>query len=71
MPAMRFNPMELTLPVGALAGDRVRLKEYDDLIISPATTQAFYVQYLLPIGFDIQVVEYDQGTAPQKNWVYR
>ena len=51
--------------------DRVRLKEYDDLIISPTTTHAFYVQFLLPIWFDIQVVEYDRGTAPQKNWVYR
>jgi len=51
--------------------DRVRIKEYDDLIISPTTTHAFYVQFLLPILFDIQVVEYDRGTEPQKNWVYR
>ena len=51
--------------------DRVRIKEYDDLIISPTTTHAFYVQYLLPIWFDIQVIEYDQGTAPQKSWIYR
>lgn len=51
--------------------DRVRIKEYDDLIISPTTTHAFYVQYLLPIWFDIQVIEYDQGTAPQKSWKYR
>jgi len=50
--------------------DRVRIKEYDDLIISPTTTHAFYVQYLLPIWFDIQVIEYDQGTAPQKSWKY-
>jgi hypothetical protein len=51
--------------------DRVRIKEYDDLIISPTTTHAFYVQYLLPIWFDIQVIEYDQGKAPRKSWVYR
>jgi len=51
--------------------DRVRIKEYDDLIISPTTTHAFYVQYLLPIWFDIQVIEYDQGAAPQKSWIYR
>ncbi len=51
--------------------DRVRIKEYDDLIIRPTTTHAFYVQYLLPIWFDIQVIEYDQGAAPQKSWVYR
>jgi hypothetical protein len=151
MPAMRFNHMELTLPVGALARDReaiiafysevfgfdaidvplfdtsglllrtdaetsqflllmeqeihlhspgydhlgflygtraevddklalckqwqrkdqrVRIKEYDDLVIKPTVTHAFYVQYLLPIWFDIQVVEYEQGTQPHKNWVY-
>jgi len=51
--------------------DRVRLKEYDDLIIKPTITHAFYVQFLLPIWFDIQVVEYAQGTQPQKNWVFR
>jgi hypothetical protein len=51
--------------------DRVRIKEYDDLIINPTTTHAFYVQYLLPIWFDIQVIEYDKGTAPRKGWIYR
>jgi len=51
--------------------DRVRIKEYDDLIINPTTTHAFYVQYLLPIWFDIQVIEYQPGTQPQKSWVYR
>jgi len=51
--------------------ERVRIKEYDDLIINPTTTHAFYVQYLLPIWFDIQVIEYQRGTQPQKSWVYR
>lgn len=50
---------------------RLQLKEYDDLVINPTVTHAFYVQYLLPIWFDIQVIEYAQGTAPQKSWVYR
>jgi hypothetical protein len=50
---------------------RLKLKEYDDLIIPPTTTHAFYVQYLLPIWFDIQVIEYKSGTAPQQGWVYR
>lgn len=50
--------------------DRLRLKEYDDLVIPPTTTHAFYVQFLLPIWFDIQVIEYDEGTAPGKRWVY-
>ena len=51
--------------------DRVRIKEYDDLVIPPTTTHAFYVQFLLPIWFDIQVIEYEDGAGPQKNWVYR
>ncbi len=51
--------------------ERVRLKLYDDLVINPTVTHAFYVQFLLPIWFDIQVIEYDRGTQPQKNWVYR
>lgn len=50
--------------------DRLRLKEYDDLVIPPTTTHAFYVQYLLPIWFDIQVIEYEHGTGPEKNWRY-
>ena len=50
--------------------DRVRLKEYDDLVIAPTTTHAFYVQFLLPIWFDIQVIEYEEGTGPKKAWSY-
>jgi predicted enzyme related to lactoylglutathione lyase len=37
--------------------DRVRIKEYDDLVISDLTTYAFYVKYLLPIYFDVQCME--------------
>ncbi len=51
--------------------DRVRIKEYEDLVIAPTTTHAFYLQYLLPIWFDIQVIEYEAGTEPKKSWVYR
>ncbi|HEY6132174.1 MAG TPA: hypothetical protein VIV27_09150 [Halioglobus sp.] len=51
--------------------DRLLLKEYDDLVINPTVTHAFYVQYLLPIWFDIQVIEYDKGTEPRRGWVYR
>lgn len=51
--------------------DRVRIKEYEDLVIPPTTTHAFYVQFLLPIWFDIQVVEYEPGTAPPRRWVYQ
>lgn len=51
--------------------ERVKIKEYEDLVITPTTTHAFYVHYLLPIWFDVQVIEYDEGTQPQKQWVYR
>jgi len=50
--------------------DRLRLKEYDDLVIAPTTTHAFYVQYLLPIWFDVQAIEYEQGAAPSTVWSY-
>jgi hypothetical protein len=37
--------------------DRVRIKEYDDLVVGDLTTYAFYVKYLLPIYFDVQCME--------------
>jgi hypothetical protein len=37
--------------------DRIRIKEYDDLVIGDLTTYAFYVKYLLPIYFDVQCME--------------
>ncbi|MDH5236444.1 MAG: hypothetical protein OEW85_02370 [Acidimicrobiia bacterium] len=37
--------------------DRVQLKEYDDLHTPNLTVHAFYVRYLLPIWFDVQVLE--------------
>lgn len=37
--------------------DRVRVKEYDDLVTGDLTTYAFYVKYLLPIYFDVQCME--------------
>ena len=51
--------------------ERLGIKEYDDLVISPTVTHAFYVHYLLPIWFDIQVIEYDAGSEPQKSWQFR
>ena len=39
--------------------DRVRIKEYDDLVTGDITTRAFYVKYLLPIYFDVQALERD------------
>ena len=49
---------------------RVEIKEYDDLVTGPVTTRAFYVRYLLPIWFDIQVQEFADGSAPERSWTY-
>ena len=37
--------------------DRVQIKEYKDLVSPNLTVHAFYVKYLLPIWFDVQVLE--------------
>jgi hypothetical protein len=37
--------------------DRVQIKEYKDLVYPNLTVHAFYVRYLLPIWFDVQVLE--------------
>ena len=37
--------------------DRVRIKEYKDLVYPNLVVHAFYVKYLLPIWFDVQVLE--------------
>jgi hypothetical protein len=36
---------------------RVQLKEYKDLVYPTVVVHAFYVKYLLPIWFDVQVLE--------------
>ena len=50
---------------------RVAIKDYEDLVYDDVTTRAFYVKYLLPIWFDIQVIEYANGSEPKTNWQYR
>ena len=37
--------------------ERVRIKEYKDLVYPNLVVHAFYVKYLLPIWFDVQVLE--------------
>ena len=49
---------------------RMKIKEYDDLVQGPVTVRAFYVKYLLPIYFDIQVIEWEADKAPAKSWRY-
>jgi hypothetical protein len=50
--------------------DRLEIKEYDDLVQGPVTVHAFYVRYLLPIHFDIQCMEWQDGQAPARKWTY-
>ena len=50
--------------------DRIQIKEYDDLVTGGVTTHAFYVRHLLPIWFDVQCQEFDEGTAPERSWQF-
>ena len=50
--------------------DRVRLKEYDDLDQGDLKVHAFYVKYLLPIWFDVQVLEWKESKGPARHWRY-
>jgi predicted enzyme related to lactoylglutathione lyase len=44
----------------AEADDRIKIKEYEDLVMQRVTVHAFYVKYLLPIFFDVQVIEVNE-----------
>lgn len=48
--------------------DRVRIKEYEDLVTGEVTTHAFYVRFLLPIWFDVQCIEGLAESGPR--WRY-
>jgi hypothetical protein len=50
--------------------DRLRIKEYEDLVGPTITVHAFYVRYLLPIWFDIQCMEWPVGMEPARRWQY-
>ena len=50
---------------------RVEIKDYEDLVIENTTVRAFYVRYLLPIWFDVQVIEYADGTEPERSWRFQ
>ena len=50
----------------------MQIKEYDDLVIEQTTTHAFYFRYLLPIWFDVQVIEHgNPAMAPTHGWQFR
>jgi hypothetical protein len=50
--------------------ERLRIKEYEDLVGPTLTVHAFYVKYLLPIWFDVQCMERPAGQAPGPQWQY-
>jgi len=49
---------------------RLRIKEYEDLVGPTVTVHAFYVKHLLPIWFDIQCMEWPAGMEPAHRWRY-
>ncbi len=51
--------------------DRLRIKEYDDLVGPTVTVHAFYLKHLLPIWFDVQCLEWEDGRQPAERWQYR
>jgi hypothetical protein len=50
--------------------DRMQIKELEDLDLAQTRTHAFYFRYLLPIWFDIQVIEFKPGFEPRQRWTY-
>jgi hypothetical protein len=51
--------------------ERVVVTEFEkDLVQGAVTVHAFYVKYLLPIHFDVQVIEHAEGAGPEKRWQY-
>jgi catechol 2,3-dioxygenase-like lactoylglutathione lyase family enzyme len=50
---------------------RMQIKPVEDLDLEQTVTHASYFRYLLPIWFDIQVIEFKPGFQPQHRWVYR
>jgi hypothetical protein len=50
--------------------DRCRIHDFNDLVTGAVVVRAFYVKYLLPIWFDVQVIERPTGEGPEKRWQY-
>jgi hypothetical protein len=48
----------------AAGDDRIRVKEYEDLVTGDLVVHAFYVKFLLPIWFDVQCMERDGEPVP-------
>jgi hypothetical protein len=50
--------------------ERVKIKEYEDLVQGGVTVHAFYVKFLLPIYLDVQCIEWKKGSEPARRWTY-
>ena len=52
--------------------ERMQIVDFSgkDLVTGNVTVHAFYVKFLLPLYFDIQVIEHREGTGPAKQWDY-
>ena len=51
--------------------DRLQLRTFNDLVTGNVVVHAFYVKHLLPIWFDILIIERAEGAAgPAKSWAY-
>ena len=51
--------------------DRLKIRTFNDLITGNVIVHAFYVKHLLPIWFDIQIIERAEGSeGPAKRWAY-
>lgn len=50
--------------------DRMRIKEYEDLVTGSVVVHAFYVKYLLPIWFDVQSITRQDGSVASPRWQY-
>ncbi len=49
---------------------RVQIKDYDDFKSERAVTRAFYFKHLLPIWFDVQVIEFKPEHQQSKSWKF-
>lgn len=49
---------------------RMEIRPLDDLELPATVTHAFYFRYLLPIWFDVQVIEFRPGFEPPRSWRY-
>lgn len=47
---------------------RMEIRVLDDLELPQTSTHAFYFRYLLPLWFDVQVIDFRPGFEPARRW---